>query len=417
MKKGWYILKSAREVSAEILSAVLDGGAYSNVVLLRVLQGSGLDRAQKAFVTQVVKGSIRSLFSLDKILAEISSVPLAKMKPFVRAVLRVSVYQMQYMEEPVFAVVNDAVQLIKRRGYGRLAGFVNAVLRKAANLQELPAPSYPDWLMEHFYSELGEEATSALIAANMAEPKVSLCVNTQKTDTYKLKQMLEAEGVRVYSSHLENALEIAGSGDISRLKTYKDGYFHVMDISSMLAVIMADIQPGHRVLDICAAPGGKSYFAAYLQPSASIEARDIHMHKVKLLEKGAMRLGLNLAVKAHDATILDESLISALDVVLVDAPCSGLGVIRKKPEIVYFKSEKDLRSLVGLQRQILDTAQKYVSSDGILLYSTCTLNYAENMGNIEWFLQQYDYRLLEHRQILPQDFGSDGFFMAKLKRN
>ncbi len=435
-----------REIALNILADILDEGAYNNIILRKTLNiHQELNAVQKAFITELVNGTLRNLINIDYIINSFSKTPVGKMKPFIACNIRLGVYQIMYMDKvPESAACNEAVKLAKKRGFSSLSGFVNGVLRAVArNSGNIVYPSdkkeylsvkysYPLWLIEYWLKEYTYETVERICEAGSRPPHVSICVNTLRTSKEALAKILEGEGMEINSNTLfDNSLYLYRTNNISQSKAYKEGLFHIMDESSLAAVKILDPQKGSTVLDLCAAPGGKSFAAAeIMENTGTVISGDIHEHKVRLIEEGALRLGLS-CIKAvlRDAEIPYEN--TDADYVIVDAPCSGLGLVRKKPDIKYTKSIKDIEELAAIQRKILAAAEKSVSKKGTLLYSTCTISQKENADNVKWFCDKFGFEPVPFDmpgkinyaessegfiQILPCDHDTDGFFIAKLRR-
>ena len=439
-----------REIAAEALMEIMTEEAYNNMTLRRLLRQNGaMPRQDRAFVTEIVNGTLRNLIYIDHVLNTFSKTKTEKMKPWLLAVLRSAVYQMYFMDVPDFAACNEAVKLAGARGYASLKGFVNGVLRTAAKKkQEIPLPekgtaeylsvaySHPLWLVRMWVAYYGYEETEAICAYDNQSPDVTIRVNTLKTDKADLKQMLEEAGVEVKDGHVsENALHLTKTADLSRLEAFQKGLFHVQDESSQLAVKILDPQKGESILDMCAAPGGKSFTTAEtMENEGKLISCDIYEHKIELMEEGAERLGIGIMeCKVKDAAEAEEEQ-ELFDRVLVDAPCSGLGLMRKKPDIRLKKDGNEIDSLTGIQRKILENAAGYVKKGGVLVYSTCTLCRKENERNLEWFLQNHpDFAAEDITKFLPADWnvetaekgyltllphktGTDGFFISRMRR-
>jgi len=426
-----------REIAAYILMDMQADGSYSNLLLRKTLnKNNALAPTQKAFVTELVNGTLRNLLYLDFIIDQFSKTKTTKMKPFILNVLRLGVYQLLFMDKtPDFAVCNEAVALVKKKGLQGLAGFVNGVLRGILRGKDsvalpdeaaMPAQflsvrySCPLWLTERFIGQFGYAEAKAMLEMNCKPPDVTFCVNTCRTTVDALAEQLSAEGVTVRGKGrlVPNALHVSGTSDMTALPSYQQGLFHVMDESAMMAVLMAAPRPGMRIVDMCAAPGGKSFAAAYMAgDDTSILACDIYEHKIDLINGGITRLGLqSVQAELRDAEKFDETLAETADIVLVDVPCSGFGLLRKKPDIRLARVEADIQPLAVLQRRILENAARYVKRGGALLYSTCTLTAEENEENADWFAQTFPFAEMERKTILPQEHGTDGFFMARFVR-
>lgn len=425
-----------REIAVYVLMDIFEQEGYNNILLRRAFKrNSELNSTQKAFITEIVNGTLRNLILLDYIINKFSKTKTDKMKFLILNILRISVYQLLFMDKvPVSAVCNEAVEISKKRGFKGLSGFVNAVLRNIAkNIDNIEYPdpednfieyvslkySYPKWIIEYWLKTLGREEILEMCVKNSSPPNITLAVNTLKTDCNKLmdilkKDKIEAEKVDGFS----DVLRISKTDDISKIDAYKNGLFHIMDKSSVIAIKELAPKENDYIIDICSAPGGKAFLCCYLMNNLGIiKARDIYEHKLKLISDGVRRLGTDIIItEMRDALSVCESDFKTADKVIIDAPCSGLGLVRKKPDIKYSKSYEDIKSLAETQRNILSVCQNYVKIGGILLYSTCTVSFEENEENVNWFLERFDFELISQNRILPQDFDSDGFFIAKFIR-
>lgn len=438
-----------REIAADAIMEIMSAEAYNTMTLRRFLRQNGaMSRQDRAFVTEIVNGTLRNLIYIDYVLNLFSKTKTEKMKPWLLAVLRTAVYQMYFMDVPDSAAANEAVKLAGVRGYGSLKGFVNGVLRTAARQKEaIPLPqkgtleylsvrySHPLWLARMWAAYFGYAETEKICAFDNESPDVTIRVNTLKTDTETLKKQLKQAGIEVKDGRLEHALHLTKTADISRLESFRKGLFHVQDESSQLAVKILDSQKDEMVLDMCAAPGGKSFTAAeMMQNEGRLLSCDIYEHKVALLEEGAERLGITVMDCQMKDAAEQEIEHELFDRVLVDAPCSGLGLMRKKPDIRLKKDGSEIDSLIQIQREILDNAAGYVKKGGVLVYSTCTLCRKENEKNLEWFLQKHqefaaedisdflpaDWETDTAKQgyitLLPHKTGTDGFFISRMRR-
>ena len=439
-----------REIAAEALMEIMTADAYNTMTLRRLLRQNGaMSRQDRAFVTEVVNGTLRNLIYIDHVLHTFSKTKTEKIKPWLLAVLRTAVYQIYFMEVPDAAACNEAVKLAAGRGYGALKGFVNGLLRTAARKkQEIPLPaqgtaeylsvaySHPLWLVRMWIAYYGYEETEQICAYDNQAPDVTIRVNTLKTNTEELKEELEKEGVAVRNGSVSAyALHLTKTADLSRLDTFRKGLFHVQDESSQLAVRILNPQKGEHILDMCAAPGGKSFtIAEQMENEGSLLSCDIYGHKIALMEEGAERLGISIMeCREKDAAEREEQ-PTLFDRVLVDAPCSGLGLMRKKPDIRLKKDGNEIDSLTKIQREILANAAGYVKKGGILVYSTCTLCRKENEKNLEWFLENHpDFAAEDITKFLPEKWeaetakkgyltllphktGTDGFFISGMRR-
>ena len=421
-------MSNARFVAATALKKVTDEGGYSNLVLNNTLNQYTLGDEDKALCTAIFYGTLDRLVTIDFYLKKLIKTPLKKIKPFTLAVLRTAVCQMKHMDKiPNSAAVDEAVKLIKKSKEDFNSSFVNAVLRNI-DRTDIPLPngnslydisvafSCPQWIVSVLVRDYGVEFTKSFLSAALLPPPIFIRVNTLKTTANELCEKLSAENVKVASTDFENTLIIELSGSVESLNTYQNGLFFVQDISCQRAVEMLDITDNSRVLDLCAAPGGKSFSAAMYAKSGEIVSCDLYPQRVGLIENGAKRLGIaGLKTAVADATKQDSAL-GKFDRIICDVPCSGLGVIRRKPDIKY-KPQDDFKELVDIQRQILQNAAGYLSSGGKLLYSTCTLNKAENKENVDDFLSKNnEFSLIFENTFSPEENNADGFYAAVLEK-
>lgn len=420
---------------------VLEEGRYSHIVMRQVLQKyQYLEKTKRAFITRVSEGTIQYCIWLDYVIDRFSSVKVRKMKPAIRNILRMGVYQMKFMDAvPDSAACNEAVRLAKKKGFSSLAGFVNGVLREIA--RKLPSVTYPSKeeepakalsvlysmpmeIVEKWICAYGTERTEELLGIFSEPSFLTIRTNLTKTTPQQLERILGEEGVRVHRLNqdeypdLSYAFAIDKVDSIAKLHSFQEGLFYVQDISSMAVAECADVKAGDYVIDVCAAPGGKSlHLAEKLCDSGMVEARDLTPYKTGLIEENIRRSGLtNIKAVRWDAAVPKEDSIEKADLVLCDLPCSGLGVLRKKTDIKYRFTKESESALIKLQRDILDTVCTYVKPGGTLIYSTCTINRAENEENVQWFLENHtQFSLQRERQMFPGAVG-DGFYFAKLIR-
>lgn len=438
----------AREAAMLALNACQRQGGWSDGALKKQLAAAELSGRDAALATQLCFGVLQNQMLLDFYLAKFSNIPLKRMEGKVVQTLRLGAYQMLFLTRiPHSAAVNSAVALVKAHCKNpRAAGMVNGILRSMErSLQNMPVIpqgdpvaylstlySHPEWLVKEFILSLGEEETAQLLAADNSQPPTAVMVNTTRTTVEALKAMLEADHVEAEPHPwLENCLLLSRTGDLERLEAFQQGLFYVQDPASRLSVLAAGAKPGMRVLDCCAAPGGKSFAAAIsMENQGEIVSCDLHPHKKKLIQAGADRLGLTIiSPKTADGKVFRPEWERAFDLVLVDAPCSGLGVIRKKPDIRY-KDPAPLADLPAVQLDILRNAARYVRPGGTLMYSTCTLLYRENGEVVETFLAENKAYKAEtftlpgpvgpvqsgSVTLWPHRHGTDGFFISKMRR-
>ena len=438
----------AREAAMLALNACQRQGGWSDGALKKQLSAAELSGRDAALATQLCFGVLQNQMLLDFYLSKFSNIPLKRMEGKVVQTLRLGAYQMLFLTRiPHSAAVNSAVTLVKTHCKNpRAAGMVNGILRSMErSLQNMPVIpqgdpvaylstlySHPEWLVKEFILSLGEEETAQLLAADNSQPPTAVMVNTTRTTAEELKTMLEDDHVEAEPHPwLENCLLLHRTGDLERLEAFQQGLFYVQDPASRLAVLAAGAKPGMKVLDCCAAPGGKSFAAAIaMENQGEIVSCDLHPHKKKLIQAGADRLGLTIiSPKTADGKVFRPEWENAFDLVLVDAPCSGLGVIRKKPDIRY-KDPAPLADLPAVQLDILRNAARYVKPGGTLMYSTCTLLYRENGEVVETFLAENNSYKAEafplpgpvglvqggSVTLWPHRHGTDGFFISKMRR-
>lgn len=408
---------NARQAAFETLYKVSYDNAYSNIALDNAL--SDLSDG-KAFAARLVYGVLERQLTLDYLIQKYCDKP----KPKIKIILRMGAYQLYFMDKVTSAAaIDESVKLAKSNGLKYYASFVNAVLRKIDsnrididNVPDLSIRySVPTNLINMWIKAYGKDCVEKFLPALNERPPVFAVPNTNKTDAQKLCSILTEEGVEC--SVFDNVVKIHYSSDITELKAFKDGLFHIQDISCCRAISALDIKKGDTVFDFCAAPGGKSFYASYFAgESGRILSFDLHESRVNLIKSGAERLGLhNITAAVNDASIFNSKLGKA-NKIICDVPCSGFGIVRRKPEIRY----KDLDSVKGLpeiQQNILSTSSRYLKSGGKLLYSTCTLNKKENEKVIDIFLQENnDYRVCDMKTFFPGENGGDGFFYCVIER-
>lgn len=443
-----------REMALEILLEVERNGAYPNVLLKQTLDKYlYMEKQERAFLTRLVEGTVERKLTLDYYLNQVSKTPVNKMKPVIRCIMRMAAYQIFYMDAvPDSAACNEAVKLAQKKGFQTLKGFVNGVLRNLSRQKDsmiMPDAvkesvkafsvqySVPEWMVEKVIKDYGIENAKNMFASLYENVgATSIRVNNSKISTEECIKLLEKEGVHVEKAfYVENALEISGYDSLAFLESFEKGYFQVQDVSSMLVGLAADPKPGDKIIDICAAPGGKSiHVADLLKGTGHVEARDLTDYKVSLIEENITRCEFeNISAKRADALILDEAAKETADIVIADLPCSGLGVLKKKSDIKYRMGQSQIEELAQLQRDILKNAVTYVKSGGTLIYSTCTIAKEENDLQVDWILENLPLQLVSFEgclceevlentdregvlQLLPGREKTDGFFLAKFRK-
>ena len=425
-----------RELILEILLAVTRDGEYSHIALRNVLENyQYLDKSERAFITRVTEGTLERMIELDYIINQFSKTKVNKMKPVIRTIIRSAVYQLKYMDSvPDSAVCNEAVKLAGKRGFSGLKGFVNGVLRNISrNLDNVKYPdksdtvkwlsviySMPEWIITEWLKNYDREMVEKMLQAFLAERPTTIRCNLSQISREELAEELKKEGVKVrLCDTVDSALFISGYDYLGALESFRTGHFQVQDISSMEVAEWADPKEDEYIIDVCAAPGGKSlHLADKLAGKGHVEARDLTPYKVDLIRDNIARMGIdNIEAVCQDATVYDETSEKKADILIADLPCSGLGVLGKKTDLKYKMNPDTQEELVHLQRKILSVVHRYVKSGGKLLYSTCTIHRAENQENAAWFAEQYpEFELVRERQFLPGVDDSDGFYIAEFVR-
>ena len=444
---------TARDAAVKMLLAVCRDKQFSHVVKAKYLTKIE-EKRERALATRLFEGCLERLIELDYIIDLFSKTPVRKMKPAVAAILRMTVYQLRYMDKiPAGAACNEAVKLTKKYGFTGLSGFVNGVARTIARTEEVTYPdskkegkrylsvkySMPVDIAEQMCTQYGAETAEKIFASFLREESsVSVRCMTHLTNKKELKKLLSDADVIVEEGfYSENALRLSGMDSPERLPGFSEGLFYIQDESSMQAVLAAGLTGNERVLDLCAAPGGKTVMAADLlsvRGNGTVEARDLTETKVQLLYENKERCQLdNITIRQADATVFCPEDEESFDVVLADVPCSGLGIIRKKPDIKLFMTKEQEEELCVLQKEILKNAVRYVKPGGTLIFSTCTLNKEENMGGYEFLkencgmlpesLEPYLSEKLNtetakdgYLQLIPGVHNTDGFFVARFKK-
>lgn len=421
-----------RQLAFKILNKIERDNAYSNLTLDAALRENAAASASSAFVTALVYGVTERKITLDFILSRYLTKPLKKLRPEVLTVLRLGAFQLCFMDKvPASAAVNESVKLVKGCGCAYASGLVNSVLRKVAKdgftyektgekIKDLSIIySCPKALVSKFVEDYGEEKTEKILSSSLGARPVTARVNTLKVSPDELITLLSGENaVAEKCPEDENYIILKNTGAVEELKAYKAGFFHVQDISCGKAVKALSPKAGDAVFDMCSSPGGKAFTAAQLMKNkGKILAFDLYPQRVKLCEEGALRLGIDIIeAKVGDACVFLPEYEKAADKVLCDVPCSGFGIIGRKPEIRY-KDIAIIDNLLPVQYNILANAAKYVKSGGTLVYSTCTLNRAENEGVCENFLgNNAEFRKISFNTIIPTGNGGDGFFFAVFGR-
>ena len=438
---------NSRSIAVKILDRVINEGAYSNIILSNELNSSDLSDVDKSLVTELVYGTLRRLKSIDMIIGSFVR-DLSIMDKTILNILRVAIYQMRYLDKvPSYAACNEAVEIAKEVSEND-SKLVNGILRNFVSkegsyeisfrnkIDQIAYEfSFEPWMIRMFIKQYGEKETIEILKGLNNTPMVTVRVNNIKANYEDVYEELENAEYNIEEGSIcPEAISILGGKGIEKNKLFNEGKITVQDESAMLIAPLLDIEANQTVLDLCSAPGGKTtHIAELLDNTGKVLAFDLHPQKLELVKQNCDRLGItNVTLQEMDATKLNKDLIGIADRILLDVPCSGIGIIRKKPEIKWSKKRKDLKEIVNVQRDIMKNAWEYLKKDGVMIYSTCTLNKEENEENIEWFLDSFKdssietffvgkgrnlkYDSMGSLTILPDD-EMDGFFIAKIKKN
>jgi 16S rRNA (cytosine967-C5)-methyltransferase len=442
--------KTVRDIALTLLLRIEKEGGFSHLILSEAIRRQKIDPRDEKLLTELVYGTMERKITLDYYVQPFLKRP-EKLADWVHILLRLSVFQFVFLDKiPIYAVINEAVQIAKYRGHKGIASLVNGVLRNVErkgvpSLDMIKDPverlavqtSHPIWLVERWIKDYGEAVATAICKANNTKKPINVRINRLRTTCGEMMPLLEQENMQVRQSELVKDAILIEKGNILKTSFIEDGFVTIQDQSSMLAASILEVEPGMTVLDPCSAPGGKAtYLGELMENEGVVHAFDLHKNKINLIKRNAARLGLtNIQAQAKDARTLSENYApESFDRILIDAPCSGFGVIRSKPDIKYTKQPADLAHLQKIQLAILANVCALLKPTGKLVYSTCTMNKVENEQVVQTFLEnhpafQVDASFLQEMkllvkdmgkvgpyglQIFPQSFGSDGFFMTRL---
>lgn len=425
-------MRSARDVAINILYKIENGEGYSNIEIDKEFNKSDLEDVDKSLVTELIYGVLTWKITIDEIIKMYSKIKLKKISPWILNIIRIGIYQIVFLDRiPESAAVNESVKLAKKYGHEASSKFVNAILRKIERneLEKLMdyishrpiledeiisiATSHPLWLVDELLNDYDKKFLTELLNANNIKPQITLRANLIRTSREELMKLLKLKGYECEEGDLPHSIKVKKMNDFS------NGLFVVQDEAAQKACIKLDPKPGESVLDACAAPGGKTtYLGVLMNNKGNIDAWDIHEHRVNLITETAKKLGINnITATCCDATVYNSELIEKYDKILLDVPCSGIGVIRKKPDIKWSRKPEDIDELCAIQEKILSTCSKYLKTGGRLVYSTCTVIKKENNIQIENFLNKNkDFELIEEINLYPNVDGTDGFYIAVLER-
>lgn len=430
---------NTREIVLDCIMEILEKKQYSHYVMKQVLDKYGyLDKQERSFIKRVTEGTVERCLEMDYIINSFSKVPVKKMKPLIRSLMRMSVYQLLYMDSiPDSAVCNEAVKLANKRGFSSLKGFVNGVLRNIArNKEKIKYPdrekepvsylsvvySMPEWIVEMWLSRFGGEKTEQILKGLLSDRPVTIRLEEGLSSKEKeeLLQKITCEGIETEQVQgLPYAYRLKNLDRVETIPGFAEGLVMIQDAGSMEIIELADIKEDQYIIDVCGAPGGKALHAAgKMKNTGFVTVRDISQRKVELMEDNIARSGYgNIKAEVFDATVLDEENVEKADVVIADLPCSGLGVIGRKGDIKYRVTKEDVINIAALQQKILSVVWQYVKPGGKLIYSTCTLTEEENEKNTAWFLEQFPFHKEKEKTLIPGIQETDGFYMAVLRRD
>ena len=429
-------LDLARNTAVKILYDIYEKNAYSNVALNKAFSANAaLSVLDRSFATELVYGTIKYTITFDWLIAQYSKVKFHKISKWILVILRMGLYQIFFMDKvPYSAACNESVKLAEHYGHQGSKGFVNGILRSIlrdteGNIAMVKFPSmavrygYPDWMVAAFQEDYGEDCTLEILKAYEKPARFSIRANRLQCTREGLLNRLQEAGVTATASKLtKDGVLLEHASDVTKVPGFAEGWFYVQGESSMLVGQIAEPKAGDAVLDLCSAPGGKATHAAELMGNTGVViAGDIYAAKLDKVNESAKRLGITiLKTIQQDASCFVPDYEEKFDCVIADVPCSGLGILRKKPEIRLQRTENDILELLPLQQKILDCAARYVKPGGTLIYSTCSILKRENEAQVVSFLKEHEEFVLCEKEspmaIMPQTYETDGFFIAKMKR-
>ena len=428
-------MDKVRELALKSLYKIEENGAYSNLVLDDTIKrNNNLESRDIGLISELIYGVTTWKLTLDEIIKKYSKIKLKKISPWILNILRMGIYQIIFLDKvPKSAAVNESVNLAKKYGNIGSVKFTNAVLRKVKKsdydeLNNIKDPkeriskvtSMPLWLVEKLVEEKGEEKAEEICKASNLRPELTIRINTLKTSKEEFIKKLDLLQIKYEQTDFESFIILKNVKNIENMDLFKQGLFTVQDLSAGLAASTLNPKPGDNVLDCCSAPGGKTTFLAELMENkGNIEAWDIHEHRVKLVEENSKRLGIDIIrTKVKDATAFDEKLIEKFDKILLDVPCLGIGVIKRKPDIKWQRKIEDIEQIANLQQKILQTCSKYLKPKGEIVYSTCSILREENENIINTFLESNsDFSFWDKTNNfinINTSKNNDGFFICKL---
>ena len=430
------MIDKTREIALKIVYKIDKEDAYSNIELNEQIKQNRKNLTEKdiGLISEIVYGVTTWRLTLDEIIKKYSKIKIKKISPWILNILRMGIYQIIFLDKiPKSAAVNESVNLAKRYGHASSSNFVNAILRKIEkndyeeffkiedDIERISkTTSMPKWIVEELMKSNDEKEVEQICKNSNIKPKVTIRVNTLKINKQELIERLKEKNTecKETAEKLDDFLILEKVKNIENVEEFKQGYFTIQDISAGQTAKILNPQPGELVLDACSAPGGKTtYIAELMKNKGKIEAWDIHEHRTKLVEQNAQRLGINIIeTKVKDASLYDESLKEKFDKILLDVPCLGIGVIKRKPDIKWQRKPEDIEKITEIQKKILNNCSKYLKNNGTIVYSTCSILKDENEEVVNEFLKEnseYYIKPEETRNILPNQ-EEDGFFICKI---
>ncbi len=432
------MIDKTRELALKVLYKIDKEEAYSNIELNEQIKQNRKNLTEKdiGLISEIVYGVTTWRLTLDEIIKKYSKIKIKKISPWILNILRMGIYQIIFLDKiPKSAAVNESVNLAKRYGHASSSNFVNAILRKIekTDYEEFfqigddierisKITSMPKWIVEELMKNNEIKKVEEICKNSNIKPKITIRVNSLKINKQELIKKLKEKGIECNEPQekVDDFLILEKIKNIENIDEFKKGYFTIQDISAGQTARILNPQPGELVLDACSAPGGKTtYMAELMKNKGKIEAWDIHEHRTKLVEQNAQRLGINIIeTKVKDASLYDESFKEKFDKILLDVPCLGIGVIKRKPDIKWQRKPEDVEKITKIQKEILNNCSKYLKRDGAMVYSTCSILKKENQDVIDEFLKENNEFYIEPnevRDILPNE-EKDGFFICKIYR-
>lgn len=434
------MIDKAREIALKVLYEVNQNEAYTNIALDEALKQARknakqeiMDQRDIGLISEIVYGTISWRLTIDEIIKKYSNIRLKKISPWILNILRMSIYQILFLDRvPKSAAVNEGVNLAKRYGHKASSNFVNAILRKVEvkDYEEFFAikdeverisktTSMPIWIVEELAKQNTIQKVQEICQASNLKPKLYIRVNTLKIDRTTLRQELEKENIKVENGDTEDFLILEGVKNIEKLKWFQEGMFTVQDEAAGLIPKVLNPHPKDKVLDACSSPGGKTtYMAELMKNQGEIKAWDLYEHRVKLVDKTANRLGITMIqTETKDATLYEEKYFEYFDKILLDVPCLGIGVLKRKPDIKWKRKKEDIKEIANVQKEILENGSQYLKKGGVLVYSTCSILKEENEEIIHNFMKNNPNFKIEEKLQIYQNEKTDGFFICKMRKN